>query len=306
MAATFINSSGLLPAAASPDQSSSSDMALAMPSSFEIDLALPRSEKSCDEFMKIAGMAATLTTQEPLKYFTEEEIEQLDPMKLPEHVAIIMDGNRRWARKESQCVSEGHQKGADTSMDILRSASELGIKWVTLFVFSTENWNREPEEIAGILWLLETYIRAKIPEMVQAGIRFHTIGDLSKFPESVQSAISDAKLATKQCESLKLILAMNYGARDEMKRAIQKMIRDGLTEKEVTEKTIASYLDTADFPDPDLLIRTSGEMRISNFLLWQLSYTEIYLTKTLWPDFSPSMLLKAVLEFQNRERRTGI
>lgn len=226
--------------------------------------------------------------------------------KIPEHVAIIMDGNRRWAKKQTRGVSEGHKKGADISMDILLSAKELGIKWMTLFVFSTENWNRSPEEVSGILWLLESYIRAKIPEMVEQGIRFRTIGDISKFPESVKLTIADAKLATETCESLELIFAMNYGARDEMKRAIQKMIHDNLTEEEITEKTIASYLDTASIPDPDLLIRTSGEMRISNFLLWQLSYSEIYVTETLWPDFTPSMLHDAVLEYQNRDRRAGL
>lgn len=251
-------------------------------------------------------MAITLNSQEPLKYFTQDQINQLDPARVPQHVAIIMDGNRRWARNQSQHVSDGHRRGADTSMDILRAAKELGIKWMTLFVFSTENWNREPEEVAGILWLLEAYIRNKIPEMVQQRIRFQTIGDLSKFPEAVQSAISDAKAATASCESLELIFAMNYGARDEMKRAIQKMIHDKLTENEITERLISSYLDTASFPDPDLLIRTSGEMRISNFLLWQMSYSEIYVTETLWPDFTPAMLLEAALEFQNRERRTGV
>jgi undecaprenyl diphosphate synthase len=251
-------------------------------------------------------MAVSLNSQEPLKYFTQNQITQLDPFRIPQHIAIIMDGNRRWAKKQSERVSEGHRRGADTSMDILRAAKELGVKWMTLFVFSTENWNRDPAEIAGILWLLETYIRYKIPEMVQQRIRFQTIGDISKFPEGVQSVISEAKSATATCESLELIFAMNYGARDEMKRAIQKMIHDQLTENEITEKTIASYLDTACIPDPDLLIRTSGEMRISNFLLWQMSYSEIYVTDTLWPDFSPTMLHEAILDYQNRERRTGL
>jgi undecaprenyl diphosphate synthase len=252
------------------------------------------------------AVAPHYITSEPLKYFTQDQIELLDPARIPQHIAIIMDGNRRWAKEQQKRISEGHRKGADTSMDILRAAKELGIRWTTLFVFSTENWNRPPEEVAGILWLLETYIREKIPEMVQQRIRFHTIGDISKFPKTVQSVISDAKAATEHCQSLNLIFAMNYGARDEMKRAIQKMIHDQLTEQEITEKVVASYLDTATIPDPDLLIRTSGEMRISNFLLWQLSYTEIYVTETLWPDFTPSLLLEAVLEYQNRERRTGI
>lgn len=247
-----------------------------------------------------------MTSQDSLKYYTHDQITELNPNRIPQHIAIIMDGNRRWAKKKSYQVSEGHKRGADTSMEILRAAKELGVKWMTLFVFSTENWSRDPDEVAGILWLLESYIRAKIPEMVQQRIRFQTIGDISRFPESIRSTISDAKLATASCESLELIFAMNYGARDEMKRAIQKMIQDQLKENQITEKTIASYLDTAPFPDPDLLIRTSGEMRISNFLLWQMSYAEIYVTETFWPDFTPDMLYEAILEFQNRERRSGL
>lgn len=251
-------------------------------------------------------MSSNIRPLSMTEYYTHEQIEQLDPAKIPSHVAIIMDGNRRFAKKKSCQISQGHRQGADTSIDILKAAKELGIKWVTLFAFSTENWNREPAEVAGILWLLETYIRAQIPEMVKSGVRFQTIGDLSRFPEGVLSSIEAAIAATRHCDSLDLIFAMNYGARDEMKRAIQRMIQDQLNESDITEKTISSYLDTAKVPDPDLLIRTSGEMRISNFLLWQLSYTEIYVTETLWPEFTPHHLLEAVLEYQKRERRSGV
>lgn len=247
-----------------------------------------------------------MVTSHHYHYFTQDQMSQVAQDLIPEHVAIIMDGNRRWAKKQACNVTDGHRSGADSLMDIIKSAKELGMRFLTLFVFSTENWNREAEEVAGILWLFEAYIRDKIPEMVENRIRFQTIGDLSKFPPSVLSAIHDAKLATETCESMEVIFAMNYGARDEIKRAVQKIIKDQVPADAITETTVASYLDTACYPDPDLLIRTSGELRISNFLLWQLSYAEIYVTPVLWPDFTPTLLLEAVLEFQNRERRIGL
>lgn len=244
-----------------------------------------------------------------LKYYRPEEIAQLDPARIPEHIAIIMDGNRRWARQEEQNVTEGHRSGADILLDILKAAKELGVRVVTLFVFSTENWMRSREEVMGLMWLFETYIRKQIPEMVQQRIRFATIGDLSKFPEQVLEAIHDAKAATKECEAMEVVFAMNYGARDEMRRAVAKMIEEAaegkLNKEEITENKIASYLDTARYPDPELLIRTGGEKRVSNFLLWQLSYAELYITDTLWPGFTPKHLFDAIVEFQKRQRRLG-
>lgn len=254
--------------------------------------------------------SAACNTQREMKYFTPGEYALLDPLRVPEHVAIILDGNRRWAKKEGQYVVEGHRQGADNVIEILKAAKELGIRYITLYVFSTENWNRPRLEVTALLWLFETYIRKQIPEMVQHCMRFQTIGDLSKFPESLQKTIQDAKDATKDCEAIEVAFAMNYGSRDEMVRATKKMIADFKADKlkidDLTEEKISAYLDTAAFPDPELLIRTSGEKRISNFLMWQLSYAELYLTETFWPDFKPHSLLEAVIDFQRRDRRLGV
>lgn len=246
---------------------------------------------------------------EEKKYFSASQLSKVHLNKIPKHVAIIMDGNRRWAMRNALSLLMGHNTGADILIDILKAAKELGIKVITLYVFSTENWNRSKEEVMGLMWLYETHILKQIPEMVQQGMRFDTIGDISQLPVKVQNAISQAKKATSECESIEVIFAMNYGARDEMRRAFLRLesdMRKGiLTSKDITEKTITSYLDTARYPDPELLIRTGGEHRISNFLLWQISYTEVYVTETMWPDFTPSHLLQAIMEFQKRERRKG-
>lgn len=240
------------------------------------------------------------------KYFSDDELEQLDFSRIPHHVAMILDGNRRWAKKNNASqVTEGHRAGVDVILDVLRAAKELGVKVVTLYVFSTENWMREKIEVIGLMWMFETLIRKYIPDMMKNQIRFKTIGDIEKFPDSVKGAVFDAKEATKECSGLDVVFAMNYGARDEIKRAIQKMIANGLQPEEITESLISSYLDTKEYPDPDLLIRTGGEDRISNFLLWQVSYAELYTSKTLWPDFTPKDFLEALLEFQDRERRLG-
>lgn len=253
--------------------------------------------------------ASAFLASKELKYYTPKELAELDPSKVPEHIAIILDGNRRWAKKSSQMAAEGHRSGADNLIDILKAAQELGVRVMTLYVFSTENWHRPREEVLALMWLFETYIRKQIPEMVQQRIRFGTIGDIAKFPDSVLSAIQDAKAATKECEGMEVLFAMNYGARDEIVRAFKKMAKDVLEQKlipeEVTEKLISKSLDTSGYPDPHLLIRTGGESRISNFLLWQLSYAEIYVTKTFWPDFTPAHLLEALLDYQYRERRLG-
>lgn len=249
----------------------------------------------------------TLSLETEFKYFTEDQLQSIDLNMVPQHIAMILDGNRRWAKKKKAVkATEGHRAGADVLLDVLKSAKELGVKFLTLYVFSTENWMREQGEVNGLMWLFETYIRKQIPEMLENQIRFRTIGDTDKFPEGVKDAIHDAKVATENCQQMEVIFAMNYGARDEIKRAVQKMIVDKVQETEVSETLIASYLDTAGFPDPDLLIRTGGEDRISNFLLWQLSYAELYTSTTLWPDFSASDLLEAVLDYQNRERRLGL
>lgn len=249
-------------------------------------------------------MTASLIKNE---YFTLEQLEECKLARVPEHIAMILDGNRRWAKKkETPQVTEGHRVGADILLEVLKAGKELGIKVMTLFVFSTENWNRERGEVIGLMWLFETYIRKQIPEMLKHRIRFKTIGDIDKFPDPVKAAINDAKQATINCQEMEVVFAMNYGARDEIKRAFRKMVRDQISADEITEECIASYLDTAEYPDPELLIRTGGEERISNFLLWQLSYAELYTTTKLWPDFTSDDLLEAVLEYQKRERRLGL
>lgn len=254
-------------------------------------------------------MQTSAALETDFKYFTPEQLRELDPAKIPEHVALILDGNRRWAKQTMQSAAEGHRSGADNLIDILKAAKELGVRVVTLYVFSTENWHRSREEVLALMWLFETYIRKQTPEMVRQRIRFGTIGEISKFPESLVSAIKEAKIATKECEGMDVLFAMNYGARDELVRAFQKIsheiLEGALKPSEITEQSISKYLDTAHFPDPNLLIRTGGESRISNFLLWQLSYAEIYVTKTFWPDFTPDHLLKALLDYQYRERRLG-
>lgn len=243
----------------------------------------------------------------------EKREESLPPPFLegapPRHVALIMDGNRRWAEKWGLPIKVGHWKGAQNLMKIVKAAVDLEVEVLTVFTFSTENWSRSPQEISAILELLKETILEKKKEMVANGIRLRTIGDLSKFPEDIQEVLAKSIEETAKGESIELVLALNYGARDEVRRAIASIAEDyknGLVQKEeITESLINNYLDTAPFGDPDLLIRTSGELRLSNFLLWQISYSEVYITDVLWPDFSKRDFVAAITEFQKRTRRLG-
>lgn len=241
--------------------------------------------------------------------FSMQEIELIDPLKVPSHIAIIMDGNRSWAKARGLSPLIGHWEGAEVLMEIVRAASDLGVKVLTVYSFSTENWSRAPEEVASLMKIFEVYLRQKRDLMVKEGIRIHMIGDLSRFPESVQQAFQEAKEATEHNDKIKLVLALNYGARDEIRRAVQKIIalyEQGLIRSdEVTEELISHNLDTGMWEDPDLVIRTSGQLRVSNFLLWQISYAELYITEKQWPDFSPKDLLEAILAYQVRIRRLG-
>lgn len=244
-----------------------------------------------------------------LKYFTSEELEKIQKEKVPSHVAIIMDGNRRFAKTKEKQVSEGHKSGADILLDVLKAGKELGIKYMTLFVFSTENWKRSAEEVSALMWLFENYIRDKTPAMVSEDIRFNTIGDISKFPKEVLGSIFYAREATKNCSSMDLYFAMNYGGRDEIVRGVKTLVKKvnsgEMLLSDITEESLSNALDSRGVPDPELLIRTGGEHRISNFLLWQISYSEVYITETLWPEFTPKSLLEAIIEYQRRERRHG-
>lgn len=248
-------------------------------------------------------------TGETEKFYTIEQLSTLDPQHIPQHVAFIPDGNRRWAKRLEFSSVEGHRHGADILMDIVKAGKEMGIKVMTFYFFSTENWLRAKEEVHALMWLLQTYLSEQCQTMIDNGIRFQCIGDLSKIPEDVYKTVQETKQATALCDKVELVLAINYGSRDEICRAVQAIAadhkNDKFSSKEIDERLISSYLDTATFPDPDLLIRTSGEMRISNFLLWQLSYTEIYAPKTLWPEFTPNHFLDAIMEYQKRERRLG-
>lgn len=238
-----------------------------------------------------------------------EDLQRLDPARIPHHIAIIPDGNRRWAREQELSVQKGHREGADILMDTLRAAKAIGVRVVTFYTFSTENWSRPSEEVEGLMWLIETYLENELPNMVVEGIRFDTIGDLDLLPDSLRRRIELTKEMTAEQGKIDLILALNYGSRNEIVRTCRKLaakVASGMIkEEDITEAMITQNLDTFRWKDPDLLIRTSGENRLSNFLLWQLSYGEMYLTPVLWPDFTPRHLLDAVFDFQKRERRLG-
>ncbi len=240
---------------------------------------------------------------------SECDLSLLDFQKSPRHIAIIMDGNRRWAKQRGLPPMLGHWEGAEVLTDVVRAASDMGVKTLTVYSFSTENWLRPEPEIQGLMNIFELYLIRKREQMVQDGVRLDAIGDLDRLPDAVQKAFYDTKKATAHCHKINLVLAMNYGGRDEIRRAVKKIAnlhkQGELSEDQITEELIASQLDTAPFGDPELLIRTSGELRISNFLLWQISYSELYTTNVLWPDFSPKTLFEAILAYQARSRRKG-
>lgn len=242
-------------------------------------------------------------------YFSPDQVALLDLKRIPQHVAIIPDGNRRWAKQQEKQTNEGHREGSDNIIDVCRAGKELGVRTFTFYLFSTENWNRPPEEIDALMWLLHCYLTEQLPTLLEEGARLCTIGELSALPEYVQETVRKTKELTAHCQEMTIIFALNYGSRDEIRRAFQSIVKDiinqKITENQITENLIAQYLDTAPWGDPDLLIRTSGELRVSNYLLWQISYTEIFSTPILWPDFMPHHLLEALISFQRRERRLG-
>ena len=227
----------------------------------------------------------------------------------PKHVAIIMDGNGRWAAKRGLPRIAGHRAGAKSVQEAVSAAKELGVKILTLYTFSTENWKRPKYEINALFRLLESYIDRESDNLKKNNIRLSVIGKLSGLPESVVNKLNMVMEKTKNNDSLILNLALNYGSRTEIVDAVRNIAADCLTGKmmpeNIDENVFTNYLYTKDIPDPDLLIRTSGEMRLSNFLLWQMSYTEIYVTKKLWPDFTKKDFKKAMLEYRKRERRYG-
>jgi undecaprenyl diphosphate synthase len=239
------------------------------------------------------------------------ELTDIDFSKpVPAHVAIIMDGNGRWARKNRMKTRlQGHEAGAESVRAVLRASEKIGIRYLTLFAFSTENWKRPKNEVTGLMNLLEKFLRTHTPELVEKGIRLRAIGALEDLPGNVTAALQDAMDQTSGKTERDLILALSYGGRHEITSSVQaiaEQVRSGTIQPdEITEDTIAAHLYAPDVPDPDLMIRTSGEMRISNFLLWQLSYAELYVTPVLWPDFRESDMYDAIVAYQLRSRRYG-
>ncbi len=236
-------------------------------------------------------------------------MEPLDRDKLPTHLAIIMDGNGRWAQQRMLKRIVGHQRGAETVKMVVEQAHLLGIKYLTLFAFSSENWSRPPIEVRALMTLLKKYIRQETARMMRKNIRYNVIGNRGDLPDDVNRALDDAIVETAGNTGMVLTLALSYGGRQEISQAAARLARDVASGKlsagDVTVDAFGTYLDTGGLPDPDFLIRTSGEMRISNFLLWQLAYTELYFTEINWPDFTINELRKALADFQARERRFG-
>ena len=239
----------------------------------------------------------------------EEKIEEKKLKKIPTHVAIIMDGNGRWAKKRNMPRVKGHYEGMQTVKKITKYASKLGIQYLTLYAFSTENWARPKEEVSYLMDLPEKMFTSFMPELMENNVKVEVIGVVEKLPESTRKAVEDAIEQTKNNTGLKLIFALNYGSKDEIvtavKRIAQGVANNEYKVEEIDEQLISDNLFTKDTPDPDLLIRTSGEQRISNFLLWQIAYSEFIFTKVAWPDFVEEEFYKALLEYQSRDRRFG-
>ncbi len=228
---------------------------------------------------------------------------------IPEHVAIILDGNGRWAKKRFLPRKAGHAAGSKTVEQICEDAWNLGIQYLTVYAFSTENWNRPQDEVDALMKLLRQYLSDCIKRSSKNNMRVRVIGDITPLEEDLKDKIQELEEVSRENTGLQFTVALNYGSRDEILRAVQKIAKDvkegEITPAEITEETLTSYLDTKDLPDPDLLIRTSGEERLSNFMLWQLAYTEFYFTDVLWPDFNKKELEKAIRYYQGKDRRFG-
>jgi undecaprenyl diphosphate synthase len=225
--------------------------------------------------------------------------------KLPRHIAMIMDGNGRWALSRGLPRLAGHKAGTENLRRVIRSTVEFGVKYLTIYAFSTENWGRPLEEVRGLMSILEDVLERELAELHKEGVQLRHIGRLERLPGRLQEQVLDAIELTKNNDRLILNVAFNYGGRDEIVHAIQKMIRDGIPAEDVTDELVSRYLYTAGVPDPDLIIRTSGELRVSNFLIWQAAYSEWYVTPTYWPDFDKEEYRRALEAFAQRDRRFG-
>ena len=228
---------------------------------------------------------------------------------IPEHVAIILDGNGRWAKKHHVPKNVGHSKGSDNVEKIVEAAHDMGIKYITVYAFSTENWNRSEKEVNALMKLLRDYLKQCLKKSKDNNMRCLIIGDKTRLDQDIQDSIDELEEFSKDFDGITFIIALNYGSRDEIRRAVTEIAKDCADGKvnadDITEDMISAHLDTKGIPDPDLLIRTSGEIRLSNFLMWQAAYTEYYFTDVLWPDFKPKHLMAAIEEFNKRDRRYG-
>jgi len=235
--------------------------------------------------------------------------EDIDIQKLPRHIAIIMDGNGRWAKDKGEDRLYGHFHGVESVRNIVEGCAELGVQYLTLYAFSTENWDRPKDEVTGLMELLIETIRQEVPTLNKNNIRLHIIGNFEMLPAAAKKELDEAIGETKNNTGLNLVMALSYSSRWELSDAVKRIAVDvknnSLDPADITQDTLQQYLSTAQFPDPELMIRTSGEFRISNFLLYQLAYAELYFTDTLWPDFRKENLYKAILDYQQRERRFG-
>ncbi|MBP5328609.1 MAG: di-trans,poly-cis-decaprenylcistransferase [Spirochaetaceae bacterium] len=230
---------------------------------------------------------------------------QINKDALPVHIGIIMDGNGRWAQKINLPRTAGHKQGLEAARNILIAAAELGIKYVTLYTFSTENWKRTKDEVGFLMNLLTSNLHNEVTRYLKEGIRLLHLGDMSGLPPEVQNELYDAMERTKDKTKTTVVLAINYGGKDEIVRAVKKLVKNGIAPEQIQEKTLENYFDVPKLPPVDMLIRTGGEKRISNFLLWHAAYAELFFSDTLWPDYSKEEFLKTIAEYQTRTRRFG-
>lgn len=239
----------------------------------------------------------------------KEKAVSIDMTRLPKHIAIIMDGNGRWAAKRALPRKAGHKAGAEAFERLITDAKDLGIQHITVYAFSTENWKRSDEEVNAIMDLMRHYLKDSFQRFLKDNVRMHIIGDISRLDKDIQEQIQEVEEKSREKDGMTVHIALNYGGRDELLRSVQKIAEKALqgqiSLQDITEETIEENLDTSGVPDPELLIRTSGEERISNFLLWQIAYSEFYFSDVLWPDFNKKDLLEAIYYYQNRERRFG-
>ena len=235
--------------------------------------------------------------------------EKIDPVKTPKHIAIIMDGNGRWAKTRGASRIFGHRNAIKAVRDVTEGCAELGVAYLTLYAFSTENWNRPKLEVEGLMSLLVSTITAEVPTLMKNNVRLQPIGTISHLPIDAQNKLKEGIEQTKTNDGLTLVLALNYSGRQDICTGIRSIVSDVqneiISKDDINESLISDYLYTKNIPDPELMIRTSGEMRVSNFLLWQMAYTEFYFTETLWPDFRKKHLVEAIINYQSRERRFG-